>query len=188
MSDLTSDVSIDTRQSPQFPRPVRIEGDVAYIPLTQELEAMIDASDLELIAPHKWYVSRGEWNVPYARSGPLGRMHRYIMQAPKEMMVDHINHNPLDNRRENLRLVTHQQNHQNRQGANTNNRLGMRGVGTWKASDGRIRYQSRVYVNGKCFVRYFPHTPAGLKQAAATVQEMRASLMPLSQEGMGHVR
>jgi hypothetical protein len=37
-------------------------------------------------------------------------MHREILYAPKDKVVDHINHNGLDNRRENLRLVTIEQN------------------------------------------------------------------------------
>ena len=40
-------------------------------------------------------------------------LHRLIMNAPRNMEVDHINNNPLDNRRQNLRLCTHTQNVRN---------------------------------------------------------------------------
>lgn len=40
-------------------------------------------------------------------------LHREIMNCPEGMFVDHINHNTLDNRKCNLRIVTCQQNNSN---------------------------------------------------------------------------
>lgn len=51
-------------------------------------------------------------------------LHRYIMQPSKGMTVDHINHNPLDNRRCNLRVCTQFQNNQN-QRHNTSGKVGV---------------------------------------------------------------
>ena len=53
-------------------------------------------------------------NDGYATHYKVGSIHRWIMDAPKGLQVDHINRNRLDNRRSNLRLVTHKENCKNR--------------------------------------------------------------------------
>lgn len=63
----------------------------------------------------------------YVRTGNYDRMHRIIAKTPKGMLTDHINGNKLDNRLENLRNCTNQQNQANR-GAPVNNRSGYKGV------------------------------------------------------------
>lgn len=41
-------------------------------------------------------------------------LHKAVLKCPDDMMIDHINGNKLDNRRENLRLATCSQNQMNR--------------------------------------------------------------------------
>ncbi len=55
------------------------------------------------------------------------KMHRLITNCPKGLQVDHINHNPLDNRRSNLRIVTKEQNQMNQKIPKTNT-SGYKGV------------------------------------------------------------
>ncbi len=69
----------------------------------------------------KWWVNGNGINCYAARSVKIGPartkiiyLQREIMNAPKGLLVDHRNNNPLDNRRENLRLATHSQNMCNR--------------------------------------------------------------------------
>lgn len=80
------------------------------------------------------YTCFSTWENGAHRSQTL---HRFLMNAPKGSHVDHINGDKLDNRRENLRVVTPSRNQVNRKSLNKNNRSGVRGVdrsfGKWRA-------------------------------------------------------
>jgi hypothetical protein len=92
---------------------------------------LYDEIDAEMIESQHWYLDyRG-----YARSY-RGKIHRLIMRPPEGFDVDHINGNKLDNRRTNLRVVTHQENCQNRPLPNKNNTSGHRGVSWHKRRQG----------------------------------------------------
>jgi hypothetical protein len=92
------------------------------IPLTQGYITIINDEDADL-AFLKWcaMVARDgrAYAVRRASAHPppaFVRLHRIILERklghdiPLGMVPDHINHNPLDNRRENLRLATYSQN------------------------------------------------------------------------------
>lgn len=56
-------------------------------------------------------------------------LHRFIFDNPdSETVVDHINHDTLDNRRKNLRVTIKKKNLKNRNGKNINNKSGYRNV------------------------------------------------------------
>jgi len=83
--------------------------------------ALIDDEDEALVRTRAWQPSVREHGRVYAVSKERvdGRrrsilMHRVVMQAPTGRQVDHINHDCLDNRRSNLRVVTGSQNQWNR--------------------------------------------------------------------------
>lgn len=67
----------------------------------------------------------------------IAMLHRWLLGAPNHLVVDHINHDTLDNRRENIRLCTPSQNSQNSRDR-LNTRSGVRGVfgygRSWQAS------------------------------------------------------
>lgn len=73
-------------------------------------------------------------------------MHRFIMEAKKGEVVDHINHSTVDNRKSNLRIVSHQENSQNKK-PDRKNKSGFTGVSwvkklkKWRASI-TIKYKS----------------------------------------------
>ena len=71
--------------------------------------AIVDDKDYEKISRYRWYYRCG-----YAVSDFGVRMHRFIMNPPQDLVIDHINHDRLDNRRSNLKICTQFENSQNR--------------------------------------------------------------------------
>jgi hypothetical protein len=68
----------------------------------------------ELVLGHKIYVSLMSNNKYYLLREDRKYIHRLVMGfIPKNLVVDHINGDTLDNRIENLRLVTYKENRQN---------------------------------------------------------------------------
>lgn len=105
------------------------------IQLTQGKVAIVDDEDFERLNQHKWCARFDGWNWYALRECSIGNskaktvlMHREIMNAPKGIQVDHCSGNGLDNRKKNLRLCTHQQNHFNKNHARRDNKLGIKGV------------------------------------------------------------
>lgn len=134
-------------------RKIRIQGDVAYVPLTKGLEAIIDACDVGLVGGSNWY-AHAQVHTAYARredcSGRKRRtmyMHRVILGVKDGIEVDHIDGNGLNNRRGNLREASRSQNNQNR-ATYKNSTSGVKGVNFHKKSG---KWHARVHANGKCF-------------------------------------
>ena len=86
---------------------------------------IIDLDDVDKVKDIKWCVANG-----YVRNGKkpgVGMLHRYLMNCPEGMVVDHWNHDTLDNRKSNLRICTSQENNCNQETYN-NNTSGFKGV------------------------------------------------------------
>jgi hypothetical protein len=86
---------------------------VTEIPLTRGYVALVDDEGAERVLQHKWCV-HFNGDRRYAKN-QHGTMHRFLTGWP---LVDHINGNGLDNRRENLRRATVQENNRNRRPRN----------------------------------------------------------------------
>lgn len=84
---------------------------------------------------------------------PFGaRVRIHSMILGRNRIIDHINHDGLDNRRQNLRIVTPTQNAQNRR-ISTLNTSGIVGV-SWRAT--RARWQVNIGVEGRLiFIGHF---------------------------------
>jgi len=142
---------------PRNIRPIRIEGQLAYITLTQGYEAVIDAADVPLVDGVNWYAQVVPWTVYAVRNDRSGakqrtvQMHRVIMGEPDGLDVDHRDGNGLRNIRNNLREATKVQNNQNRS-IGRNNTSGFKGVSWHKRC---CKWQSQIKLNGK--VKYLGH-------------------------------
>ena len=106
------------------------------------------------------------------------KLHRWLTDCPTGLQVDHINHDTLNNRRSNLRICTHSQNCQNRNGARADSKTGIRGV-YWHKGTGRWTAQA-VINNKKVSLGYFKD----IQTAKAVVEDARAKYMPYSQDAL----
>lgn len=82
------------------------------ISLTRGKVSIVDDEDFE-------YLNQWKWNYTghYASRSVKGKvilMHRQIMNFPNKKEIDHINHNRLDNRKENLRECSSEENGRNK--------------------------------------------------------------------------
>lgn len=114
--------------------------------------ALVDDEDYDRVRSFTWRASHHHTgrNI-YVQTGMKvdGRMttvklHRFIMGAEKGQFVDHINHDALDNRRDNLRICTTQQNNFNTRKADGQTSIYK---GVFKRENGRWR--ACVRINGK---------------------------------------
>jgi len=165
-----------------------IRGDVTAIfvnPNCGISEVLISTADIGKADkfPGTWRIQKTQAETFYclgsvtkSNKASTYRLHRWITNAPIGKVVDHINHNTLDNRRENLRVVTHSENSQNRKGADTDSRCGIRGVSWHKHNN---KWQAALTVNKKRIsLGYF----SDLEVAKAKVEKARSELMPYSKE------
>lgn len=102
---------------------------------------LIDLDSIDLVKDYKWYAD----NENYVVNPKVGKLHRFLMNAPKGVVIDHKNRNPLDNRLDNLRPCTVQQNSMNRS-IQRNNTSGVTGV-YW--SNTYNKWIATIKINGK---------------------------------------
>ena len=136
------------------PNEIILESDMAKIVLYNKngdkiAEALIDTEDIEKISSDKWCIDKNN----YVKNSKQEYLHRVILGAPKDMCVDYINGNTLDNRKSNLRICTNRENTSNRTKLGTNNTSGILGV---RFDNRRNKWYADVQYKGKyIFLGYF---------------------------------
>ena len=89
----------------------------------KDIIVLIDIEDIDKINKIKWSANYDKtinsyyivgWERNNYKNRKRIKLHRYLMNCPDNMQVDHINRNTLDNRKKNLRIVTQQGNANNK--------------------------------------------------------------------------
>lgn len=123
------------------------------IELTKGFCATVDDEDYARLSGMKWHAwvkTRSDGTRAIYAQCNAGKMHRIIMNAPRGVLVDHIDGDSLNNTRANLRLVTVGENNMNRRGVFmrsgcfTSSRF--KGV-TWNRAKGK--WQAAIRVDGR---------------------------------------
>lgn len=174
-----------------------IRGDITAIYVVRKNgdthEILVDTEDLELIdslqrkifvkQSGKIYAAVASKALPSSSSKwrVLG-LHRFLMGDPEGLVIDHINHNTLDNRKSNLRAVTVAENGQNQVGAHVDSETGIRGV-TFRKD--RRKFQAQATVKGE---HYYLGVYGTLEEASKVVEEFRSMHMEYSTEATNRGR
>ncbi|MEF3306645.1 HNH endonuclease [Paenibacillus sp. GYB003] len=166
-----------------------IRGDVTAIKIVSRkygtFETLISTSKLDLVSDYvdHWFIQFNNRNKSFYVSGKSKHdnykkqvsIHRLIMGFPVRKIVDHINHDTLDNRDSNLRLVSNLQNQQNRKDATRNSSSGVRNV-HWHKAYGKWEVQIKMNQK-KITIGYF----TDIKEAEKAAIEARRKFMPFSE-------
>lgn len=72
--------------------------------------AIIDTEDIDKVKDIRWYQGANGYIMGHTEKKKNMTLHKVITQTGSRQLIDHKNGNKLDNRKENLRECTHQQN------------------------------------------------------------------------------
>ena len=119
------------------------------IKLTNGLVALVDDDCYQMLSGHTWYQTNGGYAATRIAKVHVV-MHRFIIGAKVGQMVDHLNNNPLDNRRVNLSFTTSSKNNQNRSQVKKFPFLGVR----W--DEQKSKFSARLDIGaGKRIAKFF---------------------------------
>lgn len=131
--------------------------------------AIVDDADYLELSRFTWHITShgyaGRINTKHAKPSSV-LMHRQIIAPPADLVVDHINGNRLDNRRENLRVCTTKENLRNRKSVSANNSTGFRGV--YRGISRHRPWRAAIRVDGRLIALGIHQTPEDAARAYDT--------------------
>lgn len=142
-----------------------------HLPLSKGRYALVDDSDFDTLAQYAWHITGAGYAAGFVRvNGTRLRvyLHRYLLDAQPGQIVDHIDGDPLNNTRANLRLVTRAQNQWNRKAQL--NASGYKGVSWHRLNQ---KYYARIQVhNRRHFLGYFETAEEAAEAYDAAAQQL----------------
>lgn len=148
------------------------------IRLSNGMVTLVDDEDYEYLMSFNWHAcNQGEGRVYVMRheprqkgkSGKTVRMHRELTAAPPGTVVDHINHNTLDNRKRNLRVCSQHGNQANRMKTKGINTSKYKGV-SWDQDRSRWKAQIAPNRKNRLIGRFLSEKEAALAYDSAALQ------------------
>jgi hypothetical protein len=135
------------------PNEITIDGDTCFIQIydkkhNHKCKTIIDTEDLPKIKNYKWSVIDSTNTISTRYKGAYISISRLIMDVlDQNMVVDHINHDRLDNRKINLRVCEQAKNCRNKY-KQSNNKSGYKGV-FWRKDTNK--WSTQISVDGTTF-------------------------------------
>lgn len=146
-----------------------------YLPLKGGRIAIVDADDYERFGQFNYGVNNRGYVSRCLPSGKRVLLHREVVNAPRNMAVDHINGDTLDNRKHNLRVCTHTQNSWNH-GLSKANTSGVSGVYYFKAG---ATWRAQISVNRvRIYLGKFKSKGAAIRAREAAVSKYHGEYAP----------
>ena len=108
--------------------------------------ALVDDEDYEELMQHKWIMQKRGYIINRSTRDTI-YLHRFILKPNKGLVIDHVNHDKLDNQKINLRACSQGQNMANRK----TNKVGsskFKGVSFNKTTN---KWYSKIQFNYKQF-------------------------------------
>lgn len=154
--------------------------DYKEIRLTQGKVALVNSEDYDFINKWKWRFNSRGYAIRSETINGIKKyilMHRIINNTEDGLDTDHINRNKLDNRRNNLRSATRQQNQMNKPSVNGTSKY--KGV-SWNKRD--EVWHSRIKIDGKLkHLGYFKSEVEAAKTYNKKAKELHSEFAVLNE-------
>lgn len=125
-------------------------------------KVLVDNDVADYLVNKSVFLSAGYPSIRFRGDKVCKYLHRVVMDAPKELHVDHINHDKFDCRRSNLRLATNNQNMFNKRPKPGKKYKGVSLI--TRLLKFRKKWQAKIHVSGKsiCLGHYATELEAAM--------------------------